>query len=209
MITRKTNNRIVSSKDSESSDSIEYSDNDAEAQAEAETEAEETEEELKQKKEVVQKTMYQNGKDVVTNYCSIIITTAKSTTYIIYDAVKIYLLWALLHYLAAHYYVPFCSPYGIWGFIITPILAATPQCKALRWIITTGGNTMETMWVIFGVWACSQVIPSTISNAANTVNAAASTVVNTIQSSNKPQPKYNTRSRSRSYDYLNDKHNKN
>jgi hypothetical protein len=68
---------------------------------------------------------------------------------------------------------------------------------------------METMWVIFGVWACSQVIPSTISNAANTVNAAASTVVNTIQSSNKPQPKYNTRSRSRSYDYLNDKHNKN
>jgi hypothetical protein len=201
MTTRKSNNRIVSSKNSETCDSIESSDNDAEAETEEETE--ETEE-----SEEVQKTIYQNGKDIVTNYCSIIITTAKSTTYIIYDAVKIYLLWALLHYFAGHYYVPFCSPYGIWGFIITPILAATPQCKALRWIITTGGNTMETMWVIFGVWACSQVIPSTISNAANTVNTAASTVVNTIKSSNKPPPKYNIRSRSRSYDYINDKHNK-
>ena len=109
------------------------------------------------------------------NQTNIIITTAKNCIYIAYDTTKIYLLWIVIHYLASQYYVPFCSPRSIWGFIITPILAATPQCKGLRWVINTGGNTMETMWVILGVWVCTKIMPSTcetlfITTRQNNVN---------------------------------------
>jgi hypothetical protein len=147
------------------------------------------------------------------SYSGIIIKSARTSACIVYDATKIYLLWTILHYLAAHYYVPICSPYGIWGFIITPILAVTPQCKALRWVITTSGNTMETMWVILGLWVCSQV-PSTINSATNSImntintNSHNSNSIQTsnkqLPQSNKQQPKYNMRSRSRSYDNIHD-----
>jgi hypothetical protein len=150
--------------------------------------------------------------DTNMSYSGMIIKSAKTGICIVYDATKIYLLWTILHYLAAHYYVPICSPYGIWGFIITPILAVTPQCKALRWVITTSGNTMETMWIVIGLWVCSQV-PSTINSASNSIMNAINTNDHNSQSiqsnkqkseSNKQQPKYNIRSRSRSYDNIHD-----
>lgn len=91
---------------------------------------------------------------------NIIKSTAISGLYFVYDASKIYILWLVLHFIASQAYPPICSPYSIWGFIITPILAATPQCKALRWVINTGGSTMELMWLIFGTWVCTKIIPS-------------------------------------------------
>jgi hypothetical protein len=101
---------------------------------------------------------------------SLIMRTTTSTIYFIYDATKIYLLWVVLHYGASQLYAPVCSPYTLWGFIITPILSVTPQCKALRWIINTGGNTMETMWVILGAWLCAKIIPYASSSFSNTYN---------------------------------------
>ena len=119
--------------------------------------------------------------------------STKNLLWITYDASKIYLLWVLLHFSASQVYVPICSPFSFWGFLITPILAATPQCKALRWIINTGGSTMETMWVILGVWFCSQIsIPYTIWSPPLQTQPHISTL-----SSN--------RDRARSYDYVHKK----
>jgi hypothetical protein len=120
-----------------------------------------TNQEEKQKKEIMNKSI--RSETETENQTSLIFRTAKTTVYVICDAAKIYLLWVLLHYVASQLYIPFCSPRSFWGFIITPILAVTPQCKALRWVIHTGGNTMETMWVIFGAWCCAKVVPTTAS----------------------------------------------
>ena len=130
------------------------------------------------------------GLESTTTQSSIIVRSATTVVWLVYDASKIYLLWVLLHFTASQIYVPTCSPFSFWGFIITPILAATPQCKALRWVITTGGSTMETMWVILGVWLCSQI---------------------SIPYTNWPNPMLNhpkissstsNRDRARSYDYI-------
>jgi hypothetical protein len=83
-----------------------------------------------------------------------------SFMYFIYDASKIYLLWISFHYFASQLYVPFCAPNTIIGFLLSPILASTPQCKALRWIINFGGNEMETMWLIFGLWITTKLLVS-------------------------------------------------
>ena len=126
-----------------------------------------------------------------TEYSNIIVRSASNIVLIAYDASKIYLLWAFLHFCASQLYVPTCSPYSFWGFIITPILAVTPQCKALRWVISTGGSTMETMWVILGVWLCSK-ISMPYSNWTNNSN-------------NKPRVSIsvnNNRDRARSYDHI-------
>jgi hypothetical protein len=122
---------------------------------------------------------------------NIIVRTTSNILLIAYDASKIYLLWAFLHFCASQLYVPTCSPYSFWGFIITPILAVTPQCKALRWVISTGGSTMETMWVILGVWLCSKISMPYSSWTNN--------------SNNKPRVSVslnNNRDRARSYDHI-------
>jgi len=125
-----------------------------------------------------------------TSNSNIIVKSSTNVLWVVYDASKIYLLWVLLHFSASQVYVPICSPFSFWGFIITPILAATPQCKALRWIINTGGSTMETMWVILGVWLCSKIcIPYT-------------NWPNPMQNQPRISGSSSNRDRARSYDYI-------
>ncbi len=149
-----TRKRILESKkiedeESETSSSILLSES---SESEESEESEKSSESNMETKKTQIQTQPQN------QYRTFIVSSAINTTYIMYDTTKIYLLWILLHYIASQIYAPICSPYSFWGFIIAPILAVTPQCRALRWIINTGGNTMETMWVILGAWFCSKII---------------------------------------------------
>lgn len=70
----------------------------------------------------------------------------------------IYLLWIVLHFVASHLYIKFCVPSSFFGFIISPFMTASPHCQGLRWIIYTGANTINNMWVILGTWLCSYLI---------------------------------------------------
>uniref|UniRef100_A0A6C0KY56 Transmembrane protein n=1 Tax=viral metagenome TaxID=1070528 RepID=A0A6C0KY56_9ZZZZ len=139
---------------------IEESETEIETEEETETIPTSSEEE-----EVIEQNMENITEQPKTS--SFIIRTTSSTMYFIYDATKIYILWVVMHYGASQIYAPVCSPYSLWGFIVTPILAVTPQCKALRWIINTGGNTMETMWFILGAWFCTKIIPYASSSFTN------------------------------------------
>ena len=69
----------------------------------------------------------------------------------------IYLIWIILHYFAAHLYVKLCVPNTIVGFMVSPFLIATPYCIGLRWLITTGSNTINNMWVLLGSWICTNI----------------------------------------------------
>jgi hypothetical protein len=76
----------------------------------------------------------------------------------IYNVSSIYLCWIMLHYFSAHLYVYYCVPSGIYGFLISPFLVAAPHCRAIRWILQSGGAMMDNMWLVFGTWACSRII---------------------------------------------------
>ena len=69
----------------------------------------------------------------------------------------IYLLWIIIHYLSGLLYPIVCTPAGGIGFIMSPFLAVTPYCNALRWTIYTGGNIITNMWIILGTWLASQL----------------------------------------------------
>jgi len=77
-----------------------------------------------------------------------------------YNVSSIYLFWIILHYISAHLYVYYCTPNGVYGLMFSPFLAAAPHCRAIRWIIQSGGSMMDNMWLVFGTWACSKIIRS-------------------------------------------------
>ena len=71
---------------------------------------------------------------------------------------KVYLVWILIHYATSQCYVKFCTPPNIYGLIMSPLLSSAPHCKAMRWAIYTGANTIESMWVIIGTWICAKMV---------------------------------------------------
>jgi hypothetical protein len=70
----------------------------------------------------------------------------------------IYLLWIVLHYMAAHLYVKLCVPNTIIGFLISPFMIATPHCVGLRWIIYNAATIINNMWCLMGSWICSTLL---------------------------------------------------
>jgi len=72
-------------------------------------------------------------------------------------AAGLYLLWVVIHYVAVQLYVYYCVPLTFIGFIMSPLMAATPHCYTFRWCIINGANNIATMWVILGTWLASKV----------------------------------------------------
>jgi len=77
---------------------------------------------------------------------------------IVFSVSRIYLLWIFLHYIASHSYVKFCTPNTISGFIISPFLTSSPHCNGLRWVINSGSNVINNMWLLLGTWLGSSFI---------------------------------------------------
>lgn len=77
----------------------------------------------------------------------------------ILDLVGIYLLWIVLHFIAANLYVELCTPRTLRGLLLSPFVAPMPQCKAFRWLIYNGGNNIEAMWFVLGVMIIKKLLP--------------------------------------------------
>lgn len=76
---------------------------------------------------------------------------------IIMKIIGFYFIWILLHYVSSHLYIFFCVPNTLYGFLISPFLITTPQCRALRWCIYEGSNTINNMWNLLGNWVFSKI----------------------------------------------------
>ena len=75
-----------------------------------------------------------------------------------YFITKVYILWIVIHYISVQLYVKHCVPSSLWGFITSPILVSSPHCKAMRWILHTGANTIDNMWNTIGVWFSAKLL---------------------------------------------------
>ncbi len=88
---------------------------------------------------------------------SIVFGTIYNATIFVFAVGKLYLLWILLHYFASHFYIKYCVPPTFMGLIVSPFFVPTPHCKALRWVIYNGGLTIESMFVMMGLWLYSKI----------------------------------------------------
>jgi len=83
----------------------------------------------------------------------------KETAHIFLAAFGIYIAWIIIHYGASHFYIYFCVPASILGFLASPFIATSQHCQALRWVIHQGGNSINAMWLIFGTWIVKYLVP--------------------------------------------------
>ena len=67
-----------------------------------------------------------------------------------------YIIWICVHYTCSHLYVYFCTPKTPIGFITSPFLAITPQCKTCYWLLDSSRVSIANMWGIFTLWAISK-----------------------------------------------------
>lgn len=72
--------------------------------------------------------------------------------------VSTYGLWLIMHFAAVHAYTEYCVPFTWVGFFASPFTIASPQCKALRWVIGQGGIQIDTMWLLLGTWLTSRFL---------------------------------------------------
>lgn len=76
----------------------------------------------------------------------------------LYFISKVYIIWITIHYISCQLYVHYCVPTGVMGYLMSPFLVSSPQCKALRWAFYNGGNIIDNMWNYLGVWASTQLL---------------------------------------------------
>lgn len=50
-------------------------------------------------------------------------------------------------------------------FFASPIMNSTPYCKGLNWIIRTGSDTIDTMWITVGTWMSGYVLNKSLFSA--------------------------------------------
>ena len=80
------------------------------------------------------------------------LTNTKSLLKYITSPIGMYMLWVTLHYIAAHLYKNHCAPSGFWGFLLSPLMASTPYCTGLVWILQNSVIKFMAIWTIIGSW---------------------------------------------------------
>ena len=72
--------------------------------------------------------------------------------------ITLYIMWIILHYISSYLYIELCTPPTLSGFLLSPIIAPSPHCTAIRWILYTGGNIITNMWIMIGGWIIHKII---------------------------------------------------
>jgi hypothetical protein len=69
----------------------------------------------------------------------------------------LYILWMVLHFVSANLYVYYCAHMSLFGFLMSPVLASAPHCRAIRWVLNSGAQSIDAMWIVLGTWVCSKL----------------------------------------------------
>jgi len=112
-------------------------------------------------KESIKKTEEPPDKNILHTVYEYIISAVNTIVPVLkwlYFISKVYIIWITIHYISCQLYVHYCVPSGITGYLLSPFLVSSPQCKALRWAFYTGGNIIDNMWNYLGVWASTQLL---------------------------------------------------
>ena len=73
-----------------------------------------------------------------------------------------FLIWIILHFIAANLYARFCAELSFLGLIKSIFIAEAPHCMALRWVIYNGGSVIHSMWLSLGVWLSGKILVNLI-----------------------------------------------
>lgn len=116
------------------------------AAAEQATVAELATEKEKEKEPIVRENMVMTAFKVAKPYLLVVNSVA-----------GLYILWMVLHFVSANLYVYYCAHMSLFGFLMSPVLASAPHCRAIRWVLNSGAQSIDAMWIVLGTWVCSKL----------------------------------------------------
>ena len=67
----------------------------------------------------------------------------------LWDSIKLYFLWTLIHYLTANLYQHYCAGRTLIGFVSSSFNTQMPHCKALGWLQLISVKTLDSYWALF------------------------------------------------------------
>ena len=82
---------------------------------------------------------------------------AKPYLLVVNSVAGLYILWMVLHFVSANLYVYYCANMSLFGFLMSPVLASAPHCRAIRWVLNSGAQSIDAMWIVLGTWVCSKL----------------------------------------------------
>ena len=68
---------------------------------------------------------------------------------------SMYLFWTFLHWGSSNAYSYHCTPMTFIGFILTPLMIQSPQCKVLYWVKNRSLDTLGTLCIAAVMWLSS------------------------------------------------------
>ena len=69
---------------------------------------------------------------------------------LINNVIGVYFCWVVAHFTASFLYSYHCTHCSWYGFIVSPLMTATPYCRGILWVVTKGSDVITNMWVIVG-----------------------------------------------------------
>ena len=82
----------------------------------------------------------------------------------IYEVAGIFILWIIIHYVAANLYARFCAELSLFGFVKSIFVAQAPHCIAMRWVIYNGGIIINSMWISISIWFTTKLLKNQVKN---------------------------------------------
>jgi hypothetical protein len=64
--------------------------------------------------------------------------------------VGVYFAVVIAHFACSNLYPTLCCNMSVWGFVMSPFMAVTPHCEALRWVIHYTGGQIRNVWIWLG-----------------------------------------------------------
>jgi hypothetical protein len=66
----------------------------------------------------------------------------------IWNTVKLYMLWGLIHYITANLYQHYCAGRSFMGFVTSSFNTQMTHCKAIGWLQDVSVNTLNSYWAV-------------------------------------------------------------
>lgn len=110
-----------------------------------------------QEEESVEENTQEENPKVEKNIAMIAYKVLKPYLFIANNIAGIYILWMVLHFISANLYVYYCAHASLFGFLMSPVLASAPHCRAIRWVLNSGAQSIDAMWIVLGTWVCSKL----------------------------------------------------
>jgi hypothetical protein len=87
-------------------------------------------------------------------------------TIFVTSASGMYVLWTLVHFIAAHIYIKHCVGSTALDMAISVFYVSSPYCQGVSWLIYTGSRQIAYIWMVLGTYLSTKLLHGFLTKSA-------------------------------------------